>query len=357
MLRLGLIGCGGHGRTLASAAAEVEDAVIGGFADVDIGKAENLARDAGGGYAFSSAEAMLKAAGVDAVLIATPHPTLRDGCLEAIEAGKHVFVEKPMALNAAEGAEIVAAARAADLRLMVGYCLRFAEIRTKMQSLLGQGCAGDVQAISAGKGGDPLTGWLAEADSGGGQLLFLGSHLVDQIIWLLGEAPVEIYASVTYRQDTGSDETSAFQMRFPGGAVAQCIVSQAVGSYFDFVEFMGRNGRVRSDWPLNTIQIASPGLATYGGGLSDTAQIRVTSDPRMPMYVAEIREFVDAGRSGRDPSISGEEGLTVLRVLDAVVESANSGIPVTLNANRPVVGRGARTAPGESMRHREGSSR
>ena len=276
---------------------------------------------------------MLAAAEVDGVLIATPHGSLRDRCLEAIDARKHVFVEKPMALNAAEGAEIVAAARAADLRLMVGYCLRFAEVRTKMQTLLRQGCVGDVQAISAGKGGGPLAGWLAEVDSGGGQLLFLGSHLVDQIIWLLAEAPVEVYAGVTYRQDTGSDETSAFQMRFPSGAVAQCIVSQAVGSYFDFVEFMGRNGRVRSDWPMNTIQVKSPRLATYGGGLSDTAQIHVTSDPRMPMYVAEIREFVDAVGNDRDPSISGEQGLTVLDVLDAVVESANSGVPVTLKPN------------------------
>lgn len=325
-LRIGLIGCGRHGLTLARATQETGLASITACADVDRSAATAMAALAGAASAHATAGEMLTKAEIDAVIVGTPHHLLREICLEAIAAGKHVFVEKPMGINARQGREIVQAARRAGVRLMVGYCLRFTEVRTKMRDLLAQGAAGDVQAISAGKGGEPLEGWLARPDSGGGQLMFLGSHLVDQIIWLLGDRPAEVFADVRYRSDTGSDETSAFQIKFAGGAVAQCIVSQAIGAYYDFVEFMGRSGRVRSDWPLNTIDVTSRALAAY----SSPTRIGIVSDPRMPMYVAELREFAQAVREGRDPSVTGEQATEVLEVLDAVVASGKAGKAVRL---------------------------
>lgn len=86
---------------------------------------------------------------------------------------------------------------------------------------------------------------------GGGAFLYLESHLVDEVLWLVGDEPIQVTADVRYRPRAGSDETSAFQVRFAGGAVAQWLVTQAVEGWFDFVQIYRRQGRIgltSSNW-------------------------------------------------------------------------------------------------------------
>jgi len=271
---------------------------------------------------------MLAAETLDAAVIAPPHHLLHECCLAAIGAGLHVFVEKPMGVNAREAAEIHAAAGAAGVKLMVGYCLRFNAVRTGLKDLLAQGALGEVTAIVGGKGSRPWSNWLADPKQGGGQMLFLGSHLIDQVLWLV-RSPVEsVYAEMTRRQETGVDETSAFTLRFANGVRAELLVSQRAGVSYDFLDVIGSGGRARSEWPRMLLDVHSWEEAAF----KNPAAIRVLGDSHRPMYVAELAEFVAAIHEDREPAVTGADAVRTLAVIDAVFASAQAGQPVPVAA-------------------------
>src|SRR5262245_65447805 len=131
---------------------------------------------------------MLDRVDLDAVIVVTAHHALAAAVTAVVESGRHAFCEKPLATTAAAGQPAVAAARRAGVNLMVGYCLRYDALRRRMKELLDAGAVGEVAYVAAGKGGPPhpAQGWLADRSAGGGQLMWVGSHLVDQVNWMLG---------------------------------------------------------------------------------------------------------------------------------------------------------------------------
>lgn len=324
--KIGLIGAGRHGRYIAPFTREAGDIILAAAADVSEEALDKAVTDCGFQRAYTHYQEMLAQEALDAVIVATPHHLLYDACLAAINAGKHVFVEKPMALTLAQGQAIVAAANQAGVKLMVGYCLRFNAARTAMKELIERGAVGKITAVMAGKGSAPHTGWLADPHTGGGQLLFLGSHLIDQVLWMVDSPTESVYAEMTLRSDTGADETTAFTLRFADGVRAQLLVSQRVGVGFDYVEIFGTAGRVRAEWPGMVLTVQSSALPAY----NNPTTIGVQGESHRPMYVAELCEFIAAIRGQRQPAISGEDGLRTLAVLDAVVASAQAGARVAV---------------------------
>lgn len=324
-LRIGLVGAGRHGRYLAPFALEAGAARLVAVADPSEEARALAAADCGFERTYADYRTLLANEDLDAVIVATPHSQLRSVSLAAIAAGQNVFVEKPLGLSLSEGADVVAAAREAGVRLQVGYCQRFLEVRTRMKALIERGAIGEITAVVAGKGCEPLTGWLAKAEEGG-QMLFLGSHLTDQVLWLVGSPVERVYAEMTRRADTGADETTAYTLRFANGVRGEVLVTQRVSTYFDYVEVMGSEGRVRAEWPTMMLHVHSAVLPEY----SSPTSIRIVRDSHKPMYVAELAEFLSAIREDRDPSPSGEDALKTLAVLDAVFESARTGLPIDL---------------------------
>jgi len=334
-IRIGLIGCGRHGRYLATCLRQVAGAALVGCADPDPSAARQAAADFGVGVVHAEAASMLAEARPDAVIVATTHSQLAGACIAAIEAGCPVFVEKPLALNAAEGRGVAEAARRAGVQVMVGYCLRYTPVRLAMRDLLLAGTVGDVAYVSAGKGGVPHTGWLADPRQGGGQLMFLGSHVTDQILWLLGASARRVFAEIEWRADNGTDATSLYTIRFETGVSAHVVCSQAAHTSFDYVEFVGSAGRIRADWPTNLLTVHSDVLPAY----TNPTVVRHSGDPGDRMYIDELRDFVGSVRDRRPPAITAEDGVRVLEILDAVVESARSGTPVAISAAASPAGR------------------
>ena len=124
------------------------------------------------------------------MLVATPNHLLYPVSLAAIRAGKHVLAEKPIGLNAQEAAALEEEAARAGVRYMAGYCLRFWLAR-HVRDLLAAGVAGEIRALTGVFAREPLNdGWSAFTETGGGPLLFLGSHLVDMILWFAGDIAV-----------------------------------------------------------------------------------------------------------------------------------------------------------------------
>ncbi len=324
-LRIGLIGAGQHGRYLSPFLREAGEVELVAAADPGEEARGRAVRECGYGSAYAGYAEMLAREALDAVLVAAPHHLLAPACQAALARGCHVFVEKPMALNAAEGRQVVAAAEAAGKTLMVGYCLRFNQVRLALKRLVDEGTLGEISAVVCGKGSKPWPGWLQRPDLGGGQMMFLGSHLIDQVLWLLGKPAEQVYAEMTLAA-TGVDETSAFTVRLAGGIRAEFLVSQAVGVGYDFVEVYGQGGRARAEWPSMLLTVHSSLVPAY----QNPATIRVLGDSHKPMYVAELAEFLAAVREGRAAAVDGKEAVRALAVIDAVFASARAGQPIAL---------------------------
>jgi phthalate 4,5-cis-dihydrodiol dehydrogenase len=323
---VGIVGCGYQGRLLAQAIARTSRLRVVACADPVGEAAAQVAALAGHAEGHASVDELLGKSEVDAIIIATPHHVLHEIALAAIAAGKHVLAEKPIATNEEQAARIEEAAGRAGICYMSGYSLRFFVAQKQVHELLTAGVVGEIQAITAGIGTGPLGGWFAAAEMGGGALLYLGSHLVDEILWFVQDQPIQVYADVRHRPDTGTDETSLFQIRFAKGAVAQCLVTQAVEGWFDFVNIYGREGRIglaSSNWLRYAISVWSKALPAYAE--PTTIRPRLRGDPILMMLVPEVEEFAAAIQESRQPSITATDGRRVLKVLDAVVESDRTG--------------------------------
>ncbi len=326
LVRVRLVGCGYQGRLLAQAIARTNRLQVVACADPVRDQAAGVAAIAGHSQVYASVDELLDKSEVDAVIIATPHHLLHEIALAAIGRGKHVLAEKPIAMNERQAARIEAAVAQAGICYMSGYSLRFFVAQKQVFSLLAEGAVGEIQAVTAGIGAGPFSGWLAEAETGGGALRYLGSHLVDEILWFLQSEPVQVCADVRNRPDTDTDETSLFQIRFAGGAVAQCLVTQAVEGWFDFVNIYGREGRIglaSSNWLRYEISVSSSALPAYAQ--PTTICPGLYGDPIMMMLVPELEEFASAIQEKRQPIVTVADGRQVLKILDAVVESGRTG--------------------------------
>jgi phthalate 4,5-cis-dihydrodiol dehydrogenase len=324
-LRVGIVGCGNQGGALAEAVRRTNALRVVACADPDRAAANRVAAIARDASTHESVEALIGESDVDAILIATPHHVLCPAALAAIRAGKHVMAEKPIGLNEREAAEIEAAARQAGICFMAGYSFRFSMAR-HVHDLIASGTVGEIQAISGAIGCPPLDDdWIAFPETGGGPLLFLGSHLVDTILWFVGDDLVEVSANVRRRADTGADETSTFQIRFAGGAVAQCIVTQAAPTFFYTIDIHGRAGRVTlRGWNFLQFEIEVSSSANPAYAQPSVIRPRIGRDNIAMMFVPELEEFAHAVREGRQPAITATDGRQVLKVLDAVVEAGRA---------------------------------
>ncbi|MFW6597575.1 Gfo/Idh/MocA family protein [Propionibacteriaceae bacterium Y2011] len=192
MIDIGIIGCGGLGKVHADALTQVPDARVVALCDPVPGAAERV-RDASAPEAACSTdpEQLLADDRLAAIWIATPNDSHADLAIRALSAGKHVFVEKPLARTAEECAAIMAAADAADRLVMAGYKMRFFEMITKARELVPDPISVHVQVLD---GRWPDDRWVNDPASGGGNVAAQGCHGTDLIRHLVGKDPREVYA-------------------------------------------------------------------------------------------------------------------------------------------------------------------
>ena len=328
-LRFGLIGCGEQGRLLAASLAEVPGAQLVACSDPNPGAlsavmGQSLAR-------YADYHAMLVESELDAVIVATLHSALADATLAAVERGVHAFCEKPMATSAAFARPVVDAARRSGVNLMVGYIQRFDPLRQQMKAFLDSGAFGELAYIVAGKGGPPLLrAWQRSRTHGGGQLLWVGSHLTDQLHWLVGRRVERVFAEIRRAPDTGTDMTTVATLRFEGGLIAHVDCSSAADDVYDYIEAVGADGRGRSEWRPNY----GLSVRTRRDPRFDTPHRFAPAPPTLHRgCVAELNEFASSIREARPPCVTGDDALRVLEVLDAITLSAETGRPVALGSH------------------------
>jgi predicted dehydrogenase len=321
-LRMGIVGCGYQGGVMARSLKESADWEVVACADLRPEAAAAVASIVGNPSIYGSTEEMLIHSDVDAVIIATSHDALLECSLQVIHAGKHVLVEKPIGLDEKEATQLEEAVWRANTCFMAGYSFRYISAWQKVRELLDAGAVGEIHTIAGSISLGPMSeGWISSPETGGGPLLYVGSHLVDQILWYLNDEPVEVSAHIRYRADTRADETTTFQMRFAKGAVVQGTVSQAGIRFINNVDIFGRKGFIglRGGGFNYTVEVVSTALPAYAQ--PTTIHLPQIPDLRMLMHLPQLAEFAQAIREHRQPSCTVTDGRRVLKVLDAIVRS------------------------------------
>lgn len=265
---------------------------------------------------------------IDLVYVVLPNSMHAEYSIRASQAGKHVLCEKPMAVSAAECEAMIAAARAARRKLMIGYRCHFERYNLHAVELVRSGFAGRPTLITSEHGFYARPGqWrLDRALSGGGSLMDIGIYSLNAARYLSGEEPVEISAmELTDRDDerfrTVEDRID-WQMRFPSGAIANCVSSYSSGH--NAFRVTGNRGWVELE-PATSY--AGHRMRTREGGRINDVTLPA---PAKDQFVAQLDHLAESVLSGTALRASGEEGLRDMRLIEAIYRSARERRAITL---------------------------
>ena len=316
--RIAIIGCGLIGRKRLAALP------AGAFAaacDLEIGRAEQLVASARTGYATDDAARIFADPAIDAVIVCTLNAALAPLALAAIRAGKHVLVEKPGAISTEQADELIDAARAAGVRVRVGFNHRFHPALLQARSLYESGALGPLMFVRGRYGHGGRVGydreWRADPTlSGGGELIDQGVHLIDLAGWFLGDfARIEGHASTSF-WDMPVDDNAFLNLRTAAGQTAWLQVSCTEWKNLFSLEIYGRTGKLHVEGLGGSYGVER---LTFHRMLPEMGPPETTAweYPRGDdSWRLEIAEFFTDIRTGREP----QPGLREARAALAVVE-------------------------------------
>ncbi len=272
--------------------------------------------------------------GVDAVCICTPSGRHAAEAIAAAKAGKHVLVEKPLALSLKDADAMIAAAKAAGVTLGVVLQRRAEPLFRAVHDAIAAGDLGDLTlgavtiAYHRPQNYFDQAGWRGTwALDGGGVLMNQGIHLVDLLVWYMGD-PVEVKAFAgTLQHDIEVEDTLAATLRFANGALATVTATTTAAPGFAHrVEIYGAAGGIQiegegvSAWRLvlDASRIQPPGATKNGdaGSGGDPRGIKPAG------HISVMRDFIESVRQGRPPRIDGAEGRRSLAAVLAVYRAA-----------------------------------
>ena len=328
-IKIGLIGCGGHGRQrLSKILRNMEDLLIlVACSDTDMSSAKATASEDGYLKAYDNYINMLEKEDLDAVVIALPHDLLKTATISGLNAGLDVFVEKPAGVNSEEIKDIIDIENKANKSVMVGYCMRYNPARQRLKEFLSRKSIGEIIQIHGHKSGSQLDSWNAYMEHGGGQLRWHGVHIVDQILWVMGDIiPVSVYCQTRWDERLGSDQDSVFSIEFDNGISASVTVSSRTEQIFDVLDVYGTNGRMRSEWLSEIIEIQSSVLPDY----HDVKRIVPESPDYMEMYKLQMKDWINSMLQGNKVPIGTWDALKVYKVIDAAYKSASEGKTINI---------------------------
>ncbi len=263
---------------------------------------------------------------IDAIYITTPNALHHDQALRIAKAGKHVICEKPMALTAKQGQEMVDACVKAGVKLLVGYRMHF---EPKTLEVIRMRKAGDFGKIKFFQGlcgfsiGDPKQWRLNKELAGGGSLMDIGIYAINGARYMIGEEPIWVTGQET-KIDTvkfkeGVDETIMFQFGFPSGAVASCLSTYAMNNLDKFF-LDGDKG-----W-------AEMQPSTGYGPIKGRTHKGELTQPVTTHQTVQMDEFSDIILNNKQPvvPVDGNEAVKDLKIIDAIYLAVKTGKKIEL---------------------------
>jgi len=320
-VRVGVVGLGYWGPNLARNLSAQPGCELRWLCDASDEARERWSRSFPGVRAAADLDELLADDELDAVVLATHVPSHAELAIRVLEAGKHCFVEKPLAQSVAEAEAVVAAAQESGRVLMVGHLLEYHPGVQKLKEIAASGELGEIFYVYSNR----LNLGKLRADENA--LWSLGAHDVSVVLHLVGEEPTELRASGESYMRPGVEDVVFGYMRFPSGVAAHLHLSwldphkerrfTVVGSKrmatFDDMEMEQK------------VTVYDKGFdqdfSSYGEYIArsgDTWSPRISNEE--PLRI-ECRHFLDCVREGTEPRSGGQSGLRVVRVLEALQHS------------------------------------
>jgi predicted dehydrogenase len=336
-LRICLIGAGRAGRVHANSfTRQIVGAELVAVVDSDVEVAERAKSDFGIDRAFNTVSAALDWGAFEAVIITTPTFTHREFAVATAEAGKHVFVEKPMALTLAECDEMIATAERAGIALQIGFMRRFdPEFRAAYERI----AAGEIgrpmliKSLTHGPGLPPA--WARDLKLSNGMLAEVNSHDWDAVRWLMGSDPARVMAETAnfkgpFRGVEASDfyDTALVTIRFENGGLGSISgICPCDYGYDARVEIVGEKGIMQ----IGELKGSAVVVATDREEGLRTPIYRTWLERFAWGYIREMEHFVDCIRRGETPEVTGVDGRWAVACVLASTRSFQKGRPVSLS--------------------------
>jgi myo-inositol 2-dehydrogenase / D-chiro-inositol 1-dehydrogenase len=340
-LGVGVIGCGRVAESRhIPALQDLPGARVAALADVDPARLHQVADRYGIQRRYASAAELLADQGVDVVAVCVPAAFHAEVALAALDAGKHLFVEKPLALSLEECDRILERAARTPVKTTVGFNLRSHRLVRRAREIVGRGDLGPIEGLSSVSSGkarfDPAApAWRSQQEMGGGVLFEQAIHHFDAWRLLLQTEVEEVVA-----RSHGGDETAVVSATLASGALVSAIFSEASSEHNEFAIY-GQAGRLAfSCFRFDSLELSS--AATPPGTTASRLRALRTTLTELPngllvarrggdfdrSYQAEWAAFLHAIRTGGPPPCTLEDGRRAVQIALAALASAASGQPV-----------------------------
>lgn len=353
-LRIGIVGCGGiaNGKHLPSLKA-INRADIVAFCDLIPERAEKACAEYGaeGAKAYTDYHRLLEDKSIDVVYVLTPNRMHAQVSIDALNAGKHVMCEKPMAKTAADARAMVEAAKKSGKKLTIGYQHRHKPEARYLKSVIERGDLGDIyyaHAYAIRRRGTPNWGvFLNEYEQGGGPLIDIGTHSLDLTLYLMNNYRPRMVVGTTYKKVENPE------MGNPWGGWPEGANTMEDAAFGFIVMENGATINLEATWALNTIEPIPEGStqlcgskagAQIKGGVSiNKAEFGRLIEIRPDMSaggvafydgvketpaITEQMRWLDAIENDTDPVVLPEQACVVSEILEAIYKSARTGQPV-----------------------------
>jgi 1,5-anhydro-D-fructose reductase (1,5-anhydro-D-mannitol-forming) len=326
-VRWGMVGIGKLAdAAIAPAIALADNSELVAVCSRDATRADNFAERHGAGYAFDDFDAMLADDLVQVVYISSPNAVHHSQALAALRAGKHVLVDKPLALTAEEGRSLVDAATEADVRLAVGFHLRHKQTNVTARQAIAGGAIGAPahfqMLVGAGKNVFPFDTWRTDAAlAGGGTLLNQGTHGFDLVEFISSSRIVEVSAIADVTSAHGEptlEEVFVASCRLENGALATVSCDQVLaGTRRDWTG-VGSEGWLEGRGCLGAAE--GDAIILHRDGESTTL-----ASSSHTAYEQEVADFSAAILADEPVNGDGVDGLRSIVLVEALYRSAREG--------------------------------
>ena len=340
-LGFGIVGCGVISEWHAKAISGIEGIVLVGATDRNQDSREKFAEKFGI-VAFDTYEQMLACGDIDVVCICTPSGLHSSMAVQAADAGKHIIVEKPMALNLEQADQIIRACDRNYVKLTVISQLRFTEAVSRMKDAVDQGLPGKLvmgnlyMKYYRSQEYYDSSSWRGTwAMDGGGALMNQGIHGIDLLQYIMGDVKSVFAYAKTLARDIEVEDSAAAVLEFENGALGTIQGTTSIYPGFPRVlEVNGTHGTIALQedsivkWEIEG-QEAPEGILAGPKGKKYQSE-RNPTDFGIEGHRKQISDMVHAIREDRKPSVDAYEGRKAIEIITAIYESSRTGKPVFL---------------------------
>jgi predicted dehydrogenase len=279
-------------------------------------------------YTYENFDKIADNPDIQVVYIVLPNSMHPEYTIRALKAGKHVLCEKPMANSAKECEQMIAAAKAANRKLMIAYRCRY-EPNNQLAIKMAQDTAefGPTRVILAEMGfniRNPNQWRLKKAMAGGGSMMDIGIYALNAARYLTAEEPTEVNAMISTTPNdprfTEVEENITFQLRFPSGILANCVSSY--GTNFNKFRVCKPAGAFELDpaTPYTNLR-----MRVFRGGTIEDRSL-----PQRDHFQLEMDHMSECVQANKEPLTPGEDGLKDMKIIEAIYESGRTNTPIKL---------------------------